>query len=124
MSGGISRAVVAPLPTRAPAPRSAPPSLRRRVRERYLVALGLAFAFFGSVRMLSYLPTLWAIQVSGDSSQHSLWTWGIWLGSNVTMAAWLHENSGHRVNRAIGLSLCNAAMCAATMALIIFHRLA
>ena len=84
--------------------------------------LGLAFALFGTLRLVSYLPTLLAIHASGDSSQHSLWTWGIWLGSNFTMAAWLYEANGQRMDRAIGLSLCNAAMCAAAVALILFYR--
>jgi len=83
---------------------------------------GMAFALFGTLRLVSYLPTLLAIHASGDSRQHSLWTWGIWLGSNFTMAAWLYEANGQQMNRAIGLSLCNAAMCAAAVALIKFYR--
>jgi hypothetical protein len=48
----------------------------------------------------AYLPTLWAIHVSGDSSQHSLWTWATWFGANVTMAAWLRPRcSGWRSMR-------------------------
>ena len=88
----------------------------------YIRLLGLAFALFGTLRLVSYLPTLLAIHASGDSRQHSLWTWGIWLGSNFTMAAWLYEANGQQMNRAIGLSLCNAAMCAAAVALIKFYR--
>ena len=35
--------------------------------------------------MAAYLPTIWAIHRSADSSQHSLWTWCTWLGANLTM---------------------------------------
>jgi len=102
---------------------SAPPSSRSSARSSaYFRLLGMAFALFGTLRLVSYLPTLLAIHASGDSSQHSLWTWGIWLGSNFTMAVWLYEEDGRRMNRAIGLSLCNAAMCAAAVVLIVFYR--
>lgn len=88
----------------------------------YIRLLGMAFALFFTLRVVSYLPTLLAIHASGDSNQHSLWTWGTWLGSNFTMAAWLYEESGRRLNRVVGLNLCNAAMCAATVGLIVFYR--
>jgi hypothetical protein len=91
-------------------------------RPTYLAVLTWAFTLFNSVRMLSYLPTMWAIQASGDSSQHSLWTWCTWLGANVTMAAWLYEQNGQRLSRAVAVNLGNAAMCAATVALIAAHR--
>lgn len=92
-------------------------------RERYLVALTWAFTFFSSVRVLSYLPTLWAMWQAQDSSQHSLLTWLTWLGANLTMAAWLHEHNGRRTNRAVVVNLMNAAMCAATAVLIVGLRL-
>jgi hypothetical protein len=91
-------------------------------RPVYLAVLTWAFTLFNSVRMLSYLPTMWAIQTSGDSSQHSLWTWCTWLGANVTMAAWLHEQNGQRLSRAVIVNLGNASMCTATVALIASHR--
>jgi hypothetical protein len=94
----------------------------RALRPSYVAALGVAFALFGTLRIVSYLPTLWAIHASADSSQHSLWTWGIWLGSHLTMAAWMYEQSAHRVDRAVALSLCNAAMCTAACALIAWYR--
>ncbi|MBX3636237.1 MAG: hypothetical protein KF683_12780 [Rubrivivax sp.] len=92
-------------------------------RERYLVALTRAFTFFSAVRMLSYLPTLWAMWQAQDSSQHSLLTWLTWTGANLTMAAWLHEHNGRRSNRAVVVNLVNAAMCVATTGLIMFFRL-
>lgn len=101
--------------TAAPAT-PAPPS-------RYLVVLGTAFALFGTLRLVSYLPTLLAIVASGDSQQHSLWTWGIWLGSNLTMALWLREQHGGRWTSAAVLSGVNAAMCAATVTVILAFRL-
>jgi hypothetical protein len=93
-----------------------------RARPTYLAVLTWAFTLFNSARMLSYLPTMWAIQASGDSSQHSLWTWCTWLGANVTMAAWLYEQNGQRLSRAIAVNLRNALMCAATVVLIAAHR--
>lgn len=89
----------------------------------YLALLTWAFALFSSVRVFSYLPTLWAIHVSGDSSQHSLVTWLTWLGANVTMALWLYEHNGQHCNRAVAVNAANAAMCLVTALLIGWHRL-
>ena len=97
-------------------------ALGRMVRSTYLAALTWAFTLFNSLRVVSYLPTMWAIQASGDSSQHSLWTWGTWLGANVTMAAWLYEQNGQRLDRAVIVNFGNAAMCAVTVVLIAAHR--
>jgi hypothetical protein len=100
------------------------PAIARPVgaRSRYLQILTWAFTLFSSARLLSYLPTIWAIGASGDSSQHSLWTWGIWLGSNLTMALWLHEQNGQRWTRAALVNVVNAAMCAATLTVILAFR--
>jgi hypothetical protein len=92
-------------------------------RARYLLALTWGFTLFSSARLVSYLPTLWAICASGESSQHSLWTWGIWLGSNLTMSLWLHEQHGQRWTRAALINAVNAAMCAATVVVILVFRL-
>lgn len=91
-------------------------------RSGYLLLLSWAFALFNTLRLFAYLPTLAAIHASGDSSQHSLWTWGTWLGANLTMAAWLYEQSGRRANRAAAVNLGNALMCAAAVALIAWYR--
>ena len=96
------------------------PALLRR--EHYLLVLTWAFTFFSSVRVLSYLPTLWLIVQEQDASQHSVWTWGTWLGANLTMAGWLYEHNGQRFNRAVVVNLVNAAMCAATVLLIAWFR--
>ncbi len=106
----------------APQPVSAK-SDRRTWRTHYLTGLTWAFTLLNSARVLSYLPTIWALIHSGDSSQHSLWTWCTWLGANATMAAWLHEHNGQRMNRAVAVNIGNATMCAATVALIVAHRL-
>ena len=92
-------------------------------RSSYLVALTWCFTFFSTVRMLAYLPTVVSIVQHGDSSQHSLWTWLTWLGANLTMAAWLYEENGARINKAVVVSAGNAAMCLATSAVIIAFRL-
>lgn len=93
-----------------------------RLRRGYLALLAWAFTLFNSIRVLAYLPTAWAIWTSGDSSQHSLWTWGTWLGANATMAAWLYEQNGCRINRAIAVTVGNALMCAMVALLILAHR--
>lgn len=92
-------------------------------RRIYLRVLTWAFTLFNTVRVFAYLPTLWAIHASADSSQHSLWTWLTWLGANVTMAAWLYESNGGRMNRAVLVNIGNAAMCVATVVVIVGYRL-
>lgn len=89
----------------------------------YLAALTWLFTLFNSVRVLAYLPTLLAIFSSGDSGQHSLLTWVTWVGANATMAAWLYEHNGRRLNRAIVVNACNSLMCLATSILIVAYRL-
>jgi len=107
--------------TAAPAaPAAQPPASRRGV---YLRLLTWAFTFFNAARLFCYLPTIWAIYVSGDSSQHSLWTWCSWFGANATMAAWLYEQDDRRVTRAMLVNVSNAAMCAATVTLIVAARM-
>lgn len=66
---------------------SAPEGGATPARRSYRVLLTWAFTTFNSVRMRSYLPTVWAIRAGGASSQHSLWTWITWPGANATMAA-------------------------------------
>jgi hypothetical protein len=92
-------------------------------RGLYVHVLGWAFAIFNATRTASYFPTLWAIYASGESSQHSLFTWITWLGANVTMAAWLYENNGRRFNAAIAVNIGNAVMCLVTTILIVTFRL-
>ncbi len=92
-------------------------------RKAYLAVLTWAFTLFNSVRVFSYLPTLWAIHTSGDSSQHSLVTWLTWLGANSTMALWLYEHNGQRCNRTVMVNIGNALMCLTTALLIAWHRL-
>lgn len=92
-------------------------------RSRYLPALGAMFALFNSARVLAYLPTIWAVVASGDSSQHSLLTWFTFFGGNSTMAAWLWEHNGRRCNAAIAASGGNALMCLAIIAVVTWTRL-
>ena len=63
-----------------------------------------------------------AIGDSGNSSQHSLLTWVTWVGANTTMAAWLYEQNGRRMNRAVAVNACNSLMCIATSILIVAYR--
>lgn len=92
------------------------------LRRHYVAVLGWAFAFFSTVRVLAYLPTVWAIVQSGDSSQHSVWTWFTWAGANATMAAWLYETQQQQLSRAAMVSACNAAMCVLTLVTILAYR--
>lgn len=89
----------------------------------YRSALALTFALFNSARLLSYLPTIWAIYANGDSSQHSLWTWVWWCGANLTMAAWVYEQNGRRYDCVMAVAAGNALMCAATIMLIVWYRI-
>jgi hypothetical protein len=95
----------------------------RELASGYLSVLTWLFTLFNSVRVLAYVPTLLAIFASGDSSQHSLLTWLTWVGANATMAAWLYEHNGRRLNRAILVNFCNSLMCLATSILIVAYRL-
>jgi hypothetical protein len=112
----------APLPpcTRAdPAPGNAARQPRPALHLRLLTWI---FVGFNSTRLLTYLPTIWAIHASGDSSQHSLLTWLAWVGANASMAAWLYENNGRRLDKAIALNLGNALLCLATTLVICAYR--
>lgn len=101
---------------------TAPAAPSPRGGERYLTLLTWSFTFFNSVRVLAYGPTMATIWASGSSDQHSLLTWLTWLGANATMAAWLYEQNGRRMNPAITVNVCNAVLCAATSLLIVFFR--
>lgn len=116
-------AIATPVPIDTPATRSPGQSRPgRTLRQHYLSVLGWAFALFSTVRVVAYLPTVWAIVQSGDSSQHSLWTWVTWAGANATMSAWLYETQGQRFTRAAAVSACNAAMCVLTLLTILAYR--
>jgi hypothetical protein len=89
---------------------------------RYRQLLLGAFAGFNALRMVSYLPMLWAIHASGQSSQHSLWTWFIWLGSNLATGLWHLERQDRRFDATSAVLLTNAFMCAVTVVLIAVFR--
>lgn len=88
----------------------------------YLKALNWAFTGFNSIRIATYMPTMWALHTSGDSSQHSLLTWLAWVGANASMAAWLYEANDRRLDKVVALNIGNALMCVATTALICWYR--
>ncbi len=103
-----------------PLPLAAAPT--GRARRRYLMALAWAFAFFSCARVLTYLPTIWAIHDSGQSNQYSLLTWLGWMGANLTMAAWLHEQNGGRFDWAVAVNAANTVMCGMTTLVIFCYR--
>ena len=78
---------------------------------------------FSAARIFSYLPTLWTLAHSSDSSQHSLWTWGTWFLANLTMTLWVVERNGSRLDRVALVNLGNTVMCLAVIALIVAVRL-
>ncbi len=91
-------------------------------RARYLQLLAWTFTLFNSVRVLAYLPTMASILASGNSDQHSLLTWLTWMGANATMAVWLWEHNGQRLNRAVLVNIGNCTMCLLTVLLIAVLR--
>jgi hypothetical protein len=112
------------IPTTASTDRLPPPgSLSASLRRHYLVVLTWSFTLFSAVRVLTYVPTIAAIVASGDSSQHSLWTWLTWTGANLTMSAWLYEHNGQRAKRAVAVNIGNALMCLVTTAVILWQRM-
>ena len=92
------------------------------LRTRYLSLMAWLFGVFNAARLVSYLPTLWVIGSVGDSGQHSLLTWLIWTGANLTMAAWLYESNDRRVNKVIVVTCGNAVMCLLTSAVVLVYR--
>jgi hypothetical protein len=98
------------------------PGSRAAIERVYLALLTWSFAICSLVRVVTYLPAMAAIVDSGDSHQHSLWTWSMWFCSNLTMAAWLWEHNGRRANKAAWVSACNALMCAVTTVVVVAYR--
>lgn len=94
----------------------------RSGRVAYLVVLAWAFTFFAAVRLLTYLPTIWAIHEQAASDQHSLLTWLAWSGANLTMGLWLYEQADRRLERAAFVNFGNALMCLTTVAVIVAYR--
>ena len=92
-------------------------------RKAYLRGLTIAFTFFSSVRILTYVPTIWAIQISQSSDQYSLLTWVSWVGANGTMAAWVYESNGQKLDPVCLVNIGNALMCLATCIAIVYYRL-
>ncbi|MBK9135363.1 MAG: hypothetical protein IPM15_13750 [Betaproteobacteria bacterium] len=88
----------------------------------YLVCLAWAFNLFNGVRLLTYLPTIWAIHRSAASDQHSLLTWFAWFGANLTMGLWLYAQADQRLERAALVNFGNAAMCFVTGVFIVIYR--
>jgi hypothetical protein len=101
----------------------APGCKASRARSFYLQILAWAFTIANSVRVVSYIPMVLAIHASGDSSQHSILTWGTWLAANLTMSAWQFESNDHRVDRIVAVAFLNASMCLVTLAVIVWYRM-
>lgn len=89
----------------------------------YRSVLCWAFTVTSLLRVVSYLPTIWAVVGHADSSQHSVWTWCTWVLANLTMCAWLYESNGHRFDRTVIVSMANTTLCLCTLLLIVACRL-
>lgn len=102
---------------------SSPAPAPQRTHGTYLRALTWLFTVFNSVRVLAYLPTL----VGHLRQRRQQPAFPVDLadlgGANATMAAWLYEQNGRRVHRAVVVNACNTRMCLATCALIVAYRL-
>jgi len=98
---------------------------RAHARIRFLRALTWVLALMNSVRIGSCFPTLWVICSSGDSSQHSL----LARMRNLVrrqhhhdgMAAVEQQSNGGPENYTAAISTMDAALCLATMVVIIWH---
>lgn len=96
--------------------------LRDPARTRYLAVLDWSFAVFSTLRLLTYMPTMWAIHESGNSSQHSLLTWLVWTAANSVMGASLYERSGRVVNKLVVVNAANATQCLVMSLLVAWYR--
>jgi hypothetical protein len=103
--------------------RTRDPSAVGQARARYVRVLGWLFAAFNVARVLTYLPSIWIVHASGDSSQHSAATWMTWVGANLTMLAWLYEHNGRRIDRSVLATGVNTAMCISMLAAILWVRI-
>ena len=72
---------------------------RRTVARARLVGRGIAA--FNVMRLLAYLPVIWAIHASGLSTQHASLAWLSWAGAFATLAACLWQRYGCRVVDAV-----------------------
>jgi hypothetical protein len=89
----------------------------------YLTAVSWAYVFWNTVRILTYLPTVrMLLQPDASARHHSLASWGSWVLSNLTLALYLFEQSGHAFNALVLLNSGNALMCCITCALIVRLR--
>lgn len=91
-------------------------------RVGYLALLDGCFTVFSSLRLLTYLPTMWAIHESGHSGQHSLVTWLVWTAANAVMGASLYERSGRTVNKLVLVNAANATQCLLMSLLVAWYR--
>jgi hypothetical protein len=78
----------------------------------YLRILTAMFLFWNSVRVLTYIPTIFKLLSSPtDARSHSLLTWSCWVLSNGTFALMLLERDGGTPESMFWLNTGNTAMC-------------
>ena len=106
--------------TRLPPSSTAPSAPRWRAW--YLRGLTWAFMVLTTARLLGDPPAGLAMLQTRGSRNHSVWTWLIWVGANLSIALWMYENNGHQMDKAIGVSLANAVACGAAAAGIVWCR--
>lgn len=110
--------------TATPAAAAPSPAAREAATRRgpYLRCVHWLFLVSSSGRLFAYLPTILTLWEQRSSNQHSLITWLVFAVANASMAAWLYEQHGRRLDRAILVSMGNAVMCTATAVLILTYR--
>ena len=77
---------------------------------------------FGSIRVLTYVPTIMTLVASADSSQYNLLTWAAWVMANASMTASIYESNGRKMTNLVLVNAGNTLMCLVTMAVIWYYR--
>lgn len=92
------------------------------IRSLYRRVLNWSTNLFGSIRVLTYIPTIITLVVSAESSQHSLLTWSAWVLANASMTASIYESNGRKLTNLVLVNAGNTLMCLVTMAVIWYYR--
>ena len=84
------------------------------------IAVYLAFCFFNTVRVFTYVPMIKKLLQPGCTGDgQSLFTWITWICANTTLGLHLYVVAGYRMNELVWLSAGNVIMCS-ICALLVF----